>query len=213
MVQKPEAKRRGRPPAYRREEALGRALERFWTAGYAATSLDEISRTTGMNRPSLYGAFGDKRALFREALGHYRRMGGGVMAAIAARGAPVRVTLRDAYRAALDLYFSGQDGARGCFLTGAALAGAVEDPEMGAELLAGLHDLDRGFAGLFRIARDRGEIPASSDPAALAFLASALLHTLSVRARAGTPRAELEGAVESALSAILGEEREGTAAP
>ncbi len=53
-------KRRGRPRAYQPEIALGKALDLFRKDGFAATSLDDLSAATGMNRPSLYGAFGDK---------------------------------------------------------------------------------------------------------------------------------------------------------
>ena len=53
-------KRRGRPRAYEPEVALGKALDLFRKDGFAATSLDELSAATGMNRPSLYAAFGDK---------------------------------------------------------------------------------------------------------------------------------------------------------
>src|SRR5258707_14897964 len=71
MVQKSPA-RRGRPRAYDPDAALARAVDAFWDAGFAATSLDDLTLATGMNRPSLYGAFGDKQALYRKALDLYR---------------------------------------------------------------------------------------------------------------------------------------------
>jgi len=52
--------------------ALARAAEVFWKAGYAGTSLDDLVEATGMNRPSLYAAFGDKRDLYLKTLEHYR---------------------------------------------------------------------------------------------------------------------------------------------
>ena len=67
MVQK-EKVRRGRPRAYDPERALAQATAAFWDAGYSATSLDDLSAATGMNRPSLYGAFGDKHALYLKAI-------------------------------------------------------------------------------------------------------------------------------------------------
>src|SRR5947208_14300857 len=73
-AQKPAA-RRGRPRAYDPDTALGRAMAAFWDAGYAGTSLDDISARTGMNRPSLYGAFGDKHTLYRHTLDRYRALG------------------------------------------------------------------------------------------------------------------------------------------
>src|ERR1700759_1462879 len=66
------AKKRGRPRAYDPDVALSRAMDVFWKDGFAGTSLDELSAATGMNRPSLYGAFGDKRELYIKAYQHYR---------------------------------------------------------------------------------------------------------------------------------------------
>src|SRR3981189_1203592 len=65
-------KRRGRPPAYQPEAALGKALDLFRSEGFAAPSLDDLSAATGMNRPSLYGAFGDKRELYIKSYARYR---------------------------------------------------------------------------------------------------------------------------------------------
>jgi AcrR family transcriptional regulator len=65
-------KRRGRPRAYEPEVALGKALDLFRKDGFAATSLDDLSAATGMNRPSLYGAFGDKRELYIKSYQRYR---------------------------------------------------------------------------------------------------------------------------------------------
>ena len=65
-------KRRGRPRAYQPEVALGKALDLFRKGGFAATSLDDLSAATGMNRPSLYGAFGDKRELYLKSYARYR---------------------------------------------------------------------------------------------------------------------------------------------
>src|SRR3954471_21107486 len=67
-----EPKRRGRPRAYDPGEGLARAADTFWKAGYAGTSLDDLAAATGMNRPSLYAAFGDKRELYLKTLEHYR---------------------------------------------------------------------------------------------------------------------------------------------
>src|SRR6202034_4010268 len=67
-----EPKRRGRPRAYQPEIALGKALDLFRKDGFAATSLDDLSAATGMNRPSLYGAFGDKRELYIKSYARYR---------------------------------------------------------------------------------------------------------------------------------------------
>ena len=92
MVQKSKAKR-GRPRAYDPEVALGNALAAFWDGGYAATSLDDLSAATGLNRPSLYGAFGDKRALYIQAYRRYREHVRETFAPLFAEKAPLRLPL------------------------------------------------------------------------------------------------------------------------
>src|SRR6186997_1818062 len=120
MVQKKtsEPKRRGRPRAYDPAQALARAADTFWKAGYAGTSLDDLSEATGMNRPSLYAAFGDKRDLYLKTLMHYRDEGRALARAAMADQPTLRVFLRRFYGKALDLYL--EDGPRGCYSIGTA---------------------------------------------------------------------------------------------
>ena len=208
MVQKsrepPSTGRRGRPRGYDPDIALGRALAAFWETGYAATSLDELSAATGMNRPSLYAAFGDKRALYGAALERYRAMG---RAAVRAAGDPersLREALRALYDGALSLYFSGSGEPRGCFLIGTALSEAVRDPGLRDALAEALREIDRAFAARFRAARARGELPAGAKPGSRAKLAVAVLYFLAIRSRAGESRASLKAMTEDALDLICG---------
>src|SRR5882762_8756964 len=116
MVQKKpegEAKRRGRPRAYDPATAIARAAETFWKAGYAGTSLDDLSAATGMNRPSLYAAFGDKRDLYLKTLEFYSEEARAQTLKALADNPPLRVFLKRFYDKALDLYFG--DGPRGCY--------------------------------------------------------------------------------------------------
>src|SRR5690349_12514878 len=62
------SKVRGRPRSFDPDEALVRAIERFRTHGFAGTSLDDLSAATGIARPSLAAAFGDKRAMYLAAI-------------------------------------------------------------------------------------------------------------------------------------------------
>src|ERR1700740_628251 len=87
-------KRRGRPRAYQPEIALGKALDLFRKDGFAATSLDDLSAATGMNRPSLYGAFGDKRELYLKSYQRYRADARAAMLDIFREDMPIRKRLR-----------------------------------------------------------------------------------------------------------------------
>src|SRR3977135_4619642 len=108
-------KRRGRPRAYQPEVALGKALDLFRSEGFAATSLDDLSAATGMNRPSLYGAFGDKRELYIKSYQRYRADARAAMIDIFRDQLPIRERLERIYAVALDIYLSGESGPAGCF--------------------------------------------------------------------------------------------------
>ncbi|MBV6753705.1 TetR/AcrR family transcriptional regulator [Pseudomonas chlororaphis] len=200
-----EAKGRGRPRAYDPQTALQQALGVFWSTGYAGASLDSIATAAGMNRPSLYAAFGDKHALYIKAFEQYWAQ---ASAAVHEALTDSRLTLREAllgfYEGQLSIYFSGDGQPRGCFVIGTATTEAAEDREIRDLLADRLSQLDADLEARLRLAVDAGELKADADPAALAVLASSLLHSLSIRARAGKSRAELTELVGNAVKVICG---------
>jgi AcrR family transcriptional regulator len=196
-------KRRGRPRAYEPDIALGKALDLFRKDGFAATSLDDLSAATGMNRPSLYGAFGDKRELYIKSYGRYRADARAAMLEIFRDEMPIRERLARIYAVALDIYLSGESGPRGCFTVMTAASEAVFDPDIRAMVLEGFSELDKAFAACFRQAKQNGELPASVDPNVLAQLASATIHTIAIRARARVPRRELETIVKGTIDVMV----------
>jgi AcrR family transcriptional regulator len=191
-------KRRGRPRAYEPDVALGKALDLFRKRGFAATSLDDLSAATGMNRPSLYGAFGDKRDLYIKSYRRYRDDARAAMIGIFRDELPIRERLQRIYAVALDIYLSG-DSPRGCFTVVTAASDAVADSEIRALALDGFVELDKAFASCFRRARENGELSAAADISVLGQLASATLHTVALRARARVSRKELEAIVNGAI--------------
>jgi AcrR family transcriptional regulator len=197
-------KRRGRPRAYEPDVALGKALGLFRKEGFAATSLDDLSEATGMNRPSLYGAFGDKRELYIKSYQRYRDDARATMTAIFSGELPIRTRLERIYAAALDIYLSGESGPLGCFTLMTAASEAVADPDIRAMVLQGLAEGDKAFGAAFRRAKDNGELPEGADPTVLAQLASSTLHTVAIRARARVPRKDLEAIVKGAIDVMVG---------
>ncbi|HMM90398.1 TetR/AcrR family transcriptional regulator [Bradyrhizobium sp.] len=197
-------RRRGRPRSYEPDVALAKALDLFRKDGFAATSLDDLSAATGMNRPSLYGAFGDKRELFIKSYRRYRDDARAAMGDIFTNELPIRKRLARIYAVALDIYLSGEAGPRGCFTVMTAASEAVHDPDIRAMVLEGLVGLDKAFAACFRHAKEKGELPDGADPAVLAQIASSTIHTIAIRARAQVPRKELEAIVNGAINVMLG---------
>lgn len=199
-----QPKRRGRPRAYEPGVALGKALDLFRTQGFAATSLDDLSEATGMNRPSLYGAFGDKRELYIKSYQRYREDARASMVEIFRQEMPVRQRLERIFASALNIYLSGESGPRGCFTVVTAASEAVSDPDIRAMVIEGLNELDKAFASCFRRAKEKGELPESADPAVLAQLASATVHSIAIRSRARVSRKELEAIVKGAIDVMVG---------
>src|SRR4051812_22890597 len=171
--------RRGRPRAYDAQAALKQATETFWKTGYSGTSLDSIAAATGMNPPSLYAAFGNKHAIYLEALARYWEISLAATREALAEDRPLAESLILAYEAALSIYFSGKGGARGCFVIGTAVTEAGEDAAIRSSVATGLRIIDADFEVRFRAAIERGELKRNADPAALAILASATMHTIA----------------------------------
>src|SRR5258708_5081073 len=162
----PGPKRRGRPRAYQPKIALGKALDLFRKDGFAATSLDDLSAATGMNRPSLYGAFGDKRELYIKSYQRYRADARAAMVDLFREEMPIRRRLERIYAVALDIYLSGEAGPRGCFTVMTAASEAVADQEIRAMVLEGFSELDKAFAACFRLSKENPEMPPTPYPVA-----------------------------------------------
>ena len=209
MVQKkteaarpPSLRPRGRPRAFEPELALTQAMDAFWRDGFAATSLDDLSAATGMNRPSLYGAFGDKHALYIKAYRNYRAQVREIFGPLLRASEPAPKKLQHILTAALDLYSSGETGPRGCFTVLTASSNVIGDADIRALVIEALANTDKAFEELFRAGVAAGELASGADPVRLAQMASATIHTLAVRARAGAPRAALEALIDNAVATI-----------
>jgi TetR/AcrR family transcriptional regulator, copper-responsive repressor len=195
---------RGRPRAYEPDAALRSAALAFWKNGYAGTSLEDIAAATGMNRPSLHAAFGDKREIYLKALHDYwQRKLAVVHRAFEHDGTLAQMLMR-VYDAVLSLYFSGDDRVLGCFMLGTAITEAPGDDEIRRILEQSFDTLDADFEARFKQAHAAGELKAEADPKALALLASATMHTMALRARAGSSRHALKQLARKATRAICG---------
>jgi AcrR family transcriptional regulator len=184
---------------------LQQALGVFWNTGYSGASLDSIAHAAGMNRPSLYAAFGDKHALYIKALEQYWEFAAADMqAALTDNDLPLREALLRFYEGQLSIYYSGEGAARGCFAIGTATTEAVEDPEIREVLSDRLSRLDADLEVRLRTAIETGELKSDVDAGALAVLAASLLHSISIRARAGKSREELSELARNAVNVICG---------
>jgi AcrR family transcriptional regulator len=212
MVQKkkdtPQAtsapKRRGRPRAFEPDVALGKAMDTFRDGGFAATSLDDLSEAMGINRPSLYGTFGDKRDLFLKAYERYRHEMATTFAGAFDPGLTLREALEKIFATALDVYLAGEHGPRGCFTVMTATSEAMADPEIRAYVQKALGGTQRALAKRFQVAQEAGELSPTADVQVLAQIAASTVEAIAIRSRARVPRAELEAIAKGTIDLICG---------
>jgi AcrR family transcriptional regulator len=188
---------RGRPRSFDRETALERAIMAFWERGYEATSVSDLTRAMGIGAPSLYAAFGDKRALFDEVVQVYAARYGSFPARALAEEPTARAAVRRMLREAAAEY-TAPGRPHGCLVVHAATNCTTPEVEQALR--------DRRNANITaiesRIRADiaSGELPSGTDAAALARHAGAMIQGMSQQARDGASRAELEALAEIAMT-------------
>lgn len=190
-------KARGRPRSFDPDEALGRATERFRTHGFAGTSLDDLSAATGLARPSLAAAFGDKRALYVAAIERLTARVERQLLRLGEARLPLRELVERILIGSIGLYLTGSDGPEGCLIINTAATQAASDPQVREKVTAFLAVEDGRIAELLAAA-------GSSSPEAQGRLVASVLHSLSVRARGGASREELERVAGDCIDLIVG---------
>ena len=188
---------RGRPRRFDRDAARGRAPERFRTHGFAGTSLDDLSEATGLARPSLAAAFGDKRAMYVAAIDRLTARVERQLLRLGEAKLPLRALVERILIGSIDLYLTGSDGPEGCLIINTAATQAASDPQVREKVAAFLSVEDGRIAELLAAA-------GSSAPEAQGRLVASVLHSLSVRARGGAPREELERVARDCIDLIAG---------
>jgi AcrR family transcriptional regulator len=198
----PAPRPRGRPRSFDTEATLAQATLTFWQRGYAATSMDDLSGATGLNRPSLYGAFGDKHALYLQALRLYTEQSNAAIAR-AFEGRSLRDGLLRVYDLALQLYCPADATARGCLLIGTAATEAPRDEAIRQVLGDSLRGFTAAFEARLQRAVEENELPLGTNAAMQAQLLSAVLHSMALRARAGDAREELAALARAGVDLVV----------
>jgi AcrR family transcriptional regulator len=185
----------GRPRAFDVEKALHSAMQVFWRKGYLGTSLSDLTNAMGINRPSLYAAFGNKKSLFRKALNHYAK-GPSSYLSEGLQEPTARAVVERLLRGVVDLLTDPRTPTTCLWVHGALSCG--DDPmreEFAAQRSAGLAELRTRFK---RAVAD-GDLPPASDADALARYVQTVNFGLTVQASTGATRKELLRIVEIAL--------------
>ena len=188
----------GRPREFDLERALDQALEVFWRKGYLGATLKDLTEAMGVNRPSLYGAFGNKEALFRKALARYLA-GPANYLSEALREPTARAVAERVLRGVVDL-LTDPNTPTTCFWVHGALSHGDDKifrEEFAAQRAAG----EAALRKRFKRAVKEGDLPNDVDPNALARFVQTVNFGLTVQASTGASREELLGVARLAMRA------------
>jgi TetR/AcrR family transcriptional repressor of nem operon len=188
-----------RPREFDETEVVDRAMRRFWSHGYEATSVDDLCAATGLNRSSLYRAFGSKRALLDLALSTYEEMAATRLTELLRRHRPIHEGLRRFLEGAFD---DGADGRWGCLVGNTTNELAAHDEAAQARLRRSLARIEDILAAALKDARDAGEIDAATDTRALARFLTAQAQGLRLVVKTRPQRQVIDDIVATALSAV-----------
>lgn len=190
-----------RPRAFDRDAALDRAMTAFWSKGYEATSIEDLVDRMGIQRGSLYGTFGDKRALFLAALERYQQ--------VVTRELIETLEAPGSGLEAIGRFFrlrvaSALDRRRppGCLMTNSALELSRRDRGAAGRVSGSLVKMEAAFRRALERARAAGEVSEGRDLRALARFLTSSAQGLSVMAKAFPERALLEDVVSVVLAAL-----------
>jgi AcrR family transcriptional regulator len=187
----------GRPRAFDAEKALDSAMQVFWRKGYLGSSLSDLTDAMGINRPSLYAAFGNKKSLFRKALNRYFK-GPSAYLNDALQEPTARAVAERLFQSVIDLLADPQTPAT-CLWVHSALS-CGDDP-LRKEFTVQRAGAIAGLRKRFKRAIAEGDLPAGTDADALAHFVLAVSFGLTVQASTGATRKKLLRIAEIALRA------------
>jgi AcrR family transcriptional regulator len=189
---------RGRPREFDVDLALAAALRVFWTRGYEGASLTDLTEAMGITRPSLYAAFGNKEALFRQALDLYEREKlayvGPALDAPTAKGVAQRLL-----QGAIDTCANDREP-RGCLRVIASSACGTEAESIRQEVLMRGQKIRELMVARMARAVEEGDFNGPVDPETITSYLTAVLQGMAVQAGAGASYDEVQRVVDTTLA-------------
>lgn len=182
-------KLRGRPRVFDQDEALDKAMQIFWNRGYEGASIAELTKTLGINKPSLYSAFGNKQALFKKALSRYAA--GPVSFARDVINEPTARKVAESFLYKAAEFLAEPSHPKGCMIVQGALSSG-ESADLVKDILINYRNsYENLLAERFEKAKIDGDLPSDADPKALAKYLATMHQGMSVQATSGATKEEL----------------------
>ena len=198
-------KRRGRPPAFNYEEALEQAMQTFWTFGYEGTSMAALIDAMGMNKPSIYAAFGNKEALFNQVLDKY--VSGPSAFVKESMAEPTTYLVAKTFLTKAVELLTQHQTPRGCMIVQGALSCGPESEMIQKKLIAYRANLEENLKKRFDLAMDNIDLPEDTNTTILAKYVATIHQGISVQASSGTTKDALLEVIEIAMQSWPGKVR------
>jgi AcrR family transcriptional regulator len=197
MTTKTQTVCRGRPCAFNKEEALGKALELFWRNGYEGTSLSDLTKVMGINKPSLYSAFGNKEQLFLQAIDLYEKRPDAFFYP-AMEQKTAYLVVQSMLRGAADR-MANADHPQGCVTVQGALSCSEASATVKDALVKRRLDGQQALQKRFEQAQQDGDLPQHVDAAILSRYICTVLQGMSVQANNGASTEDLYAVADMVL--------------
>lgn len=184
-----------------RKQALQKAMEIFWSRGYEAASIENLTEHMGINRQSLYDTFGDKHALYLQALDHYRDVESRKLFELLERSDSVKRALRQLFDGVIERSLGGPDR-RGCFMGNAMSELAGRCKETAAKTGSNMVAVEEAFYRALLRGKKEGELKHVHQPRAVARFLFSSLQGVLLTAKAAPDREILDDVVKVTLSVV-----------
>lgn len=186
-----------RPRKFDPERVLDQAMDVFWRHGYDGASLALLCKAMGMSAPSLYAAFGDKRALFQAVLERYAQRRAAYGAWVAAGASAREVAERMLFGAVVWLTDPAEPP--GCLHLQVGAAAGAGNEDVICEVVARQHLIERQLTQRLERAQRDGDLAQDAEPAELARYLQTVFAGLGVLAAQGAGEAALRVTAMRAL--------------
>src|ERR1700682_1128898 len=197
MKAKKSSRLLGRPPSFAADNALERALQLFWQKGYEGTSLSDLTKAMGINRPSLYAAFGDKESLFHKVLDRYDK-GPAAYVREALNQPTARAVVERLMEGAADLA-TASSNPRGCLFVQSALACGDKAEGIRNDLILRRDAGEKAVRLRLKRAQAEGDLAHDANPADLARYVVTVIQGIVVQAASVAALPELRRVIQTAL--------------
>ncbi|ACK89136.1 Transcriptional regulator, TetR [Bacillus cereus 95/8201] len=171
----------GRKISFNKEQALNKAMHLFWEKGYDATYISDLIETMGISRSTLYDSFGDKDALFKLVLEHYKNYGSQKRNLLFS-GINAKASLTSFFYQHIEKCYSDEIP-KGCIITNSSLLIGKIDPAIEEILINDFNELEKVFKQVIEEGKRKGEISQEADTELVAYSLLSLNHSLNIMSK------------------------------